>query len=633
MKGTGFKDQKTAKRTIFLTSQKGVRYKQYWTIQAMRERAVFHPHQTAEMRGAIRIFDEWLKEYQTPTEKERREQEKEWKEHHKQCQSAANRHAYGKQPSAEELKRARDDLNVGKECLQKCLQKYAMSSSSSSSLDEAFPIVAFTALFGGPGLHGYGRHTINNATSLIVIDGAQGLEELISRKSVAHGSDVVTVHVNFDREREVVTQFQVAYDKNRTTLESLWNNTKRKDSPHGNESNETLIKENCEEVSWTCGTCTFQHTGEVKLLFLTCEMCGACRQADTRSNDDTIPNTSKKETPAASGPVRKRIQERLPSSISCPPSAKQGWGSLRAPLDLDIRGSQKRRKALDKTPPMMDFIIVLDFEWTADNRRKMEPIAEITQFPSVAMKLFKRRDENNKSSSPLLEHKSPVLLPLDLTIPLFPTPTQDMCAISAFDTFVQPTLNPRLTNFSMELTEITQQDVDNAPRIATALQLYMQWLESLQLVDPDGNRQGNWCFATWGDVDIMQTLRQELQYKSIPLPKCFDRWINLKDDSIFKKHYGREPRGGLRTCVESVHATWEGRAHNGLVDSFNTAKIVRHMVQTGFHFTRATRGLNKDGVPFGQVDNNKNGNVRRQQKPQPQLNTETSNCLPRNELV
>ena len=113
-------------------------------------------------------------------------------------------------------------------------------------------------------------------------------------------------------------------------------------------------------------------------------------------------------------------------------------------------------------------------------------------------------------------------------------------------------------------------------------------------------RVGNWCFATWGDGDIAGTLREELEFKSLSLPPCFDRWINLKNDAMFLKHYGREPRGGLRKCVESIGAVWNGRAHNGLVDSFNTAKIVRHMVQTGFRFTRPTRGLDRNGVPFGQ---------------------------------
>lgn len=93
----------------------------------------------------------------------------------------------------------------------------------------------------------------------------------------------------------------------------------------------------------------------------------------------------------------------------------------------------------------------------------------------------------------------------------------------------------------------------------------------------------------------------ELQHKSIDRPPCFDRWINLKDDAVYRRHYHREPRGGLRACVESTGAAWEGRAHNGLADSINTAKIVRDMVRTGFRFTRSTRGLGRDGVPFGQV--------------------------------
>ena len=155
----------------------------------------------------------------------------------------------------------------------------------------------------------------------------------------------------------------------------------------------------------------------------------------------------------------------------------------------------------------------------------------------------------------------------------------------------------------MDLTAISQDQVDGAPTLDIAIERYMKWLESLHLVDEEGTRRGNWCFVTWGDVDIMTTLRQEVQFKKLAFPPCFDCWINLKSDSVFKRHYGRDPRGGLRSCVESVGATWEGRAHNGLIDSINTAKIVRHMVRTGYRFTRSTRGLDKSGIPFG--NNNK----------------------------
>ena len=87
IKGTGYRDEATALQTIALTSQTGARrmcnfvsstpvpsnnsvpgarFKQYWTIKAMRERAVHHPHQSQCMRDAILVFDAWLEDYVAP---------------------------------------------------------------------------------------------------------------------------------------------------------------------------------------------------------------------------------------------------------------------------------------------------------------------------------------------------------------------------------------------------------------------------------------------------------------------------------------------------------------------------------------------------------------------------------------
>jgi inhibitor of KinA sporulation pathway (predicted exonuclease) len=368
------------------------------------------------------------------------------------------------------------------------------------------------------------------------------------------------------------------------------------------------------EPSWTCSNCTLEHVGTAKHVYLVCELCGA-KRVSSASMSTTC--KSQPKTPSSAN-------NRLPSSslISQEPQSKNSangldrprepatqkkhalaWGSLKVPTETDIRGKRRRQKGLDAPVPLMDYLVVLDFEWTADDKRKMEPTPEITQFPSVAMKLVeKTKGISMNYSCPSATTNLP--LPIDLTLPCNENISmlrQDAFAVSAFDTFVKPTFNPILSDFSVQLTAITQEEVNAAPTIEEALQSYIKWLESLGLVnEKDGSRKGNWCFATWGDVDIMNTLRQELQHKGIQLPPCFDRWINLKCNSMFKKHYGREPRGGLRACVESVGARWHGRAHNGLVDSFNTAKIVRHMVQTGFRFTRATRGLDKNGVPFGE---------------------------------
>ena len=128
----------------------------------MRERAVFHPHQTPGMRDAVEVFDEWLKEEeQKPplSPQERTERELEWNEYRKLCKSAANSHSYGSSPTKQDLKRARDDLKCGKACLLTALGR-ARDRRKEISAETKFPLAAFTALFGGPGLHGYGRHKI-----------------------------------------------------------------------------------------------------------------------------------------------------------------------------------------------------------------------------------------------------------------------------------------------------------------------------------------------------------------------------------------------------------------------------------------------------------------------------------------
>lgn len=381
---------------------------------------------------------------------------------------------------------------------------------------------------------------------------------------------------------------------------------------------------------WRCHTCTFQHSDQHQALFLSCQICGTLRgrNSTTCTTDDgglkTTQSTcksplesvadhfvSRNDTKALPVAGRKDVTSPFPKQLATKENMKRtrsssasSWGSLRPPTERDIRGKRRCRKALDALPRCYEHLVVLDFEWTADNIQKMVPTAEITQFPSVVLQIVEKKRGQDLDVPPVRSCRNVPSLPADLVRPLSSSNgdywRRDALAISAFDTFVRPTFNPILTDFSIRLTGITQAQVDASPTVNVALDQYMEWLQSLGLVDNEGYCQGHWCFVTWGDGDIMQTLRRELEYKSVRLPPCFDRWINLKSNAVFAKHYGREPRGGLRSCVESVGAKWEGRAHNGLVDSFNTAKIVRHMVQTGFLFTRATRGLDKNGRPFGQ---------------------------------
>ena len=60
--------------------------------------------------------------------------------------------------------------------------------------------------------------------------------------------------------------------------------------------------------------------------------------------------------------------------------------------------------------------------------------------------------------------------------------------IDEFQIFIQPILNPKLSNFCQELTSISQSDVDNAPKFPEALKLFKNWFLSFKDI----------LFCSWG---------------------------------------------------------------------------------------------------------------------------------------
>jgi inhibitor of KinA sporulation pathway (predicted exonuclease) len=281
------------------------------------------------------------------------------------------------------------------------------------------------------------------------------------------------------------------------------------------------------------------------------------------TTDPLDPSCARPAPPAATP-----MASSTASSSASARSLGSGWGFLRPPSSEDVRGRGGRPKGLSASPSSMTHLVVLDFEWTADNKRRILPVSEITQFPSVLVRLDGRRS----------------------------------CVVDEFDTFVRPTLNPTLTHFSIELTAISQADVDGAPRLDQVLPRYLSWLRGHGLVTVDGARCGHWAFCTWSDADIGGQLAAEVRHKGLTMPPCFDSWIDLK--LIYRRRYG-EARGGLRACVERLGLEFTGRAHNGLVDCQNTAKVVLHaargdgMYGPAHVFARPTRGLDANGHAYG----------------------------------
>ena len=232
------------------------------------------------------------------------------------------------------------------------------------------------------------------------------------------------------------------------------------------------------------------------------------------------------------------------------------FGSLRPPGPRDIRPS-RRRRGLDAPDREFEYLIVLDFEWTADRAARMKPYAEIIEWSCV-----------------LLDMARPCRIVSELQI------------------YVKPEHNPVLTAFSKELTAISQDQVDAGCSLETAIAKFEQWMMNLGLTltdpytrDEEGGKIGpdsdrireeklNFAIVTWSDADLGSTLPTQMRALGIPRRRHFDAWINLK--IAFEQVYKKSSRG-LKRCVEAI-AFGQRPSTQRAVDATNTAMIVLDMV-------------------------------------------------------
>ncbi|RLN22086.1 hypothetical protein C2845_PM07G06860 [Panicum miliaceum] len=185
------------------------------------------------------------------------------------------------------------------------------------------------------------------------------------------------------------------------------------------------------------------------------------------------------------------------------------------------------------------YFVVIDFEATCDKVNNPFP-QEIIEFPSVLV---------NSATGKLEE---------------------------CFQTYVRPTYHQFLTDFCKELTGIQQIQVDRGVPLGEALLMHDKWLED------KGIKNTNFAIVTWSNWDCRTMLESECRFKRIRKPPYFNRWINLKVP--FHEVYG-DVRCNLKDAVQLAGITWEGRAHCGLDDARNTARLLALMMHRGFKFS------------------------------------------------
>lgn len=185
------------------------------------------------------------------------------------------------------------------------------------------------------------------------------------------------------------------------------------------------------------------------------------------------------------------------------------------------------------------YFVVIDFEATCDRDKNPHP-QEIIEFPSVLV---------NSMTGELED---------------------------CFQIYVRPTYNQLLSDFCKELTGIQQTQVDRGVLLSEALLMHDKWLEE------KGIKHTNFAVVTWSNWDCRVMLESECRFKKIRKPPYFNRWINLKVP--FQEVFGAD-RCNLKEAVQLAGLVWEGRAHCGLDDAKNTARLLTHLMHRGFKFT------------------------------------------------
>ncbi|NWJ01244.1 ERI1 exoribonuclease, partial [Crypturellus undulatus] len=218
-------------------------------------------------------------------------------------------------------------------------------------------------------------------------------------------------------------------------------------------------------------------------------------------------------------------------------------GGVKDVLKKRLKNYYKKQKLMQKEPPnggdCYDYICVVDFEATCEEGNPPEFVHEIIEFPVVLLN------------------------------------TRTLEIEDAFQQYVKPEINPKLSAFCIGLTGITQDIVDKADTFPQVLQNVVEWMRQREL-----GTKHSYCLLTDGSWDMSKFLNIQCRISRIKYPSFAKRWINIR------KSYGnfyKVPRSQtkLTMMLEQLGMCYTGRPHSGLDDARNIAAIAARMLRDG----------------------------------------------------
>lgn len=141
--------------------------------------------------------------------------------------------------------------------------------------------------------------------------------------------------------------------------------------------------------------------------------------------------------------------------------------------------------------------------------------------------------------------------------------------VEEFQTFVRPVRHPVLTAFCLELTSITQDEVDAAPGFVEAIGALERFMVKYARGGPPP------LFCSWGNYDKGQFGLDARQH-DVKLPFGRDH-LNLKQ--AYSLALGTTKRFGMARALRRVGIVLEGTHHRGIDDARNIAKLLPYAQQ------------------------------------------------------
>lgn len=133
--------------------------------------------------------------------------------------------------------------------------------------------------------------------------------------------------------------------------------------------------------------------------------------------------------------------------------------------------------------------------------------------------------------------------------------------IDEFQSFIRPVINPVLTEFCLDLTTISQEDVDNADEFIEVYNKFMAWLGQHDVSE----------WGSWGNYD-KNIWQRHLVWHNKYLTGAFKKHHNLKDK--FRESYGLKLSVGLGKALFHANLRFDGTPHRGIDDALNIVRLL-----------------------------------------------------------